>query len=433
MKPRVAAVRVLTQTVGQGRSLSAVLSNYQARIARPADRAFLQQLCYGVLRFLPRLEACAARHLKRPLKARDVDIRAILLLGLYQVIYLRTPDHAAVSEAVTLAQEVGKPWAKGVINAVLRAFLREREQTLASVDRDEAVAMAHPRWLLEMLKADWPDEYRVIMEANNRQPPMALRINRRRTDRDAWLQRARSEGLEGEAAPFTESGVVLARSAEVTGLPGFAAGEVSVQDAAAQLAAGLLDLRPGQRVLDACAAPGGKTAHIAEREPDLAELVAVDVEEERLRKVEENLQRLGLDARLVLGDASEPSSWWDGRPFDRILLDAPCSATGVIRRHPDIKVLRQPDDIPKVVVKQQQILESMWSLLSPGGILLYATCSVLKRENVQQVTEFIDKHPDARELPIAGAWGRGMSAGRQILPGEHQMDGFYYACLRKEP
>ncbi len=433
MKPRVAAVRVLTQTVGQGRSLSAVLPDYQARIARPADRAFLQQLCYGVLRFLPRLEACAARHLERPLKARDVDIRAILLLGLYQVIYLRTPDHAAVSEAVTLAQEVGKPWAKGVINAVLRAFLREREQTLASVDRDEAVALAHPRWLLEMLKADWPDEYRAIMEANNRQPPMALRINRRRTDRDAWLQRARSEGLEGEAAPFTESGVVLARSAEVTGLPGFAAGEVSVQDAAAQLAAGLLDLHPGQRVLDACAAPGGKTAHIAEREPDLAELVAVDVEEERLRKVEENLQRLGLDARLVLGDASEPSSWWDGRPFDRILLDAPCSATGVIRRHPDIKVLRQPDDIPKVVVKQQQILESMWSLLSPGGILLYATCSVLKRENVQQVTEFIDKHPDARELPIAGAWGRGMSAGRQILPGEHQMDGFYYACLRKEP
>lgn len=432
MKPRAAAVRILTQVLGQGRSLSSLLPELQEQIAQPADRAFAQQLCFGVLRFLPRLEACASRHLRRPLKTRDRDIRIILLLGLYQLIYLRTPDHAAVSETVALTRSAGKPWARGLVNAVLRGFLREREKTLAEVDRDEAIALAHPRWLFEMLRADWPDEYRAIAEANNRQPPMVLRVNRLRVERSVWLQRARLAGVEGSAAPFTESGVVLRRPWDVAALPGFSEGEVSVQDAAAQLAVDLLDLRPGQRVLDACAAPGGKTAHIAEREPRLAELVAVDVERKRLQRVEENLRRLGLRAHLVEGDARDPASWWDGNPFDRILLDAPCSATGVIRRHPDIKVLRRADDIPEVVVKQQQLLESMWSLLNPGGILLYVTCSVLKRENVRQITDFVENHPDARELPITGEWGRVMTVGRQVLPDEHQMDGFYYACLRKE-
>ena len=432
MKPRAAAVRILTQVLGQGRSLSSLLPELQEQIAQPADRAFAQQLCFGVLRFLPRLEACASRHLRRPLKTRDRDIRIILLLGLYQLIYLRTPDHAAVSETVALTRSAGKPWARGLVNAVLRGFLREREKTLAEVDRDEAIALAHPRWLFEMLRADWPDEYRAIAEANNRQPPMVLRVNRLRVERNAWLQRARLAGVEGSAAPFTESGVVLRRPWDVAALPGFSEGEVSVQDAAAQLAVDLLDLRPGQRVLDACAAPGGKTAHIAEREPRLAELVAVDVERKRLQRVEENLRRLGLRAHLVEGDARDPASWWDGNPFDRILLDAPCSATGVIRRHPDIKVLRRADDIPEVVVKQQQLLESMWSLLNPGGILLYVTCSVLKRENVRQITDFVENHPDARELPITGEWGRVMTVGRQVLPDEHQMDGFYYACLQKE-
>ncbi len=432
MKPRAAAVRILTQVLGQGRSLSSLLPELQEQIAQPADRAFAQQLCFGVLRFLPRLEACASRHLRRPLKTRDRDIRIILLLGLYQLIYLRTPDHAAVSETVALTRSAGKPWARGLVNAVLRGFLREREKTLAEVDRDEAIALAHPRWLFEMLRADWPDEYRAIAEANNRQPPMVLRVNRLRVERSVWLQRARLAGVEGSAAPFTESGVVLRRPWDVAALPGFSEGEVSVQDAAAQLAVDLLDLRPGQRVLDACAAPGGKTAHIAEREPRLAELVAVDVERKRLQRVEENLRRLGLRAHLVEGDARDPASWWDGNPFDRILLDAPCSATGVIRRHPDIKVLRRADDIPEVVVKQQQLLESMWSLLNPGGILLYVTCSVLKRENVRQITDFVENHPDARELPITGEWGRVMTVGRQVLPDEHQMDGFYYACLQKE-
>ncbi len=431
MKPRLAAVRVVSQVLAQGRSLSVLLPDILESVPQPKDRAFVQQLCFGVLRFLPRLEACMVHHLNRPLKAKDQDLHAVLLLGLYQLIYLRVPDHAAVSETVALPRAIGKPWARSLVNAVLRGFLRSKEATLAQVDSDDAVASAHPRWLLDMLCSDWPEQWQVIVRGNNQQPPMTLRLNRRLVEREAWLQRLRSAGMDAVELPGTETGLVLTQPVDVTSLPGFLVGEVSVQDGAAQLAAVLLDAQPGDRVLDACAAPGGKTAHILERQPDLAELVAIDIDEERLQRVKQNLSRLGLNARLQPGNAAEPSQWWNGKQFDRILLDAPCSATGVIRRHPDIKVLRRADDIPMLVAKQQQLLESLWSLLKPGGILLYATCAVLKQENVQQVTDFIGKHRDAREIPLAGSWGREMSVGRQILPGENQMDGFYYACLQK--
>ncbi len=431
MKPRLAAVRVLNRVLGQGRSLSSLLPGALESVSDSRERAFARQLCFGVLRYLPRLEACAAHHLNRPLKAKDSDLRAIILLGLYQLIYLRVPDHAAVSETVALTRAVGKPWARSLVNAVLRGFLRFKEQTLPVVDRDEAVAAAHPRWLLDMLRSDWPDQWPAIVEANNEQPPLTLRINRRRIERSAWIGRLRADGVEAVELPGSESGVVLPRPVDVTTLPGFQEGEFSVQDGAAQLAAELLDVQPGDRVLDACAAPGGKTAHILELQPDIAELVAVDIDESRLQRVEQNLSRLGLDARLQIGDAADPSRWWDGDLYDRILLDVPCSATGVIRRHPDIKVLRRADDIPGLVVKQQQMLESLWFLLKPGGILLYATCSVLIQENAQQVADFVGRHLDAREMPLNQPWGRPMLAGRQILPGDRQMDGFYYACLHK--
>ena len=431
MKPRLAAARVVAQVLGRGRSLSTLLPEILESVPQPKDRAFAQQLCFGVLRYLPRLEACAAHHLNRPLKAKDQDLNAIILQGLYQLIYLRVPDHAAVSETVALTRAIGKPWARSLVNAVLRGFLRGKEQTLALVDRDDATAASHPRWLLDLFRSDWPEQWQTIVQENNRPPPLTLRVNLGRTDRTAWLQRLRDAGMEAVELPGSETGLILSQSVDVTTLPGFSAGEVSVQDGAAQLAATLLDARAGERVLDACAAPGGKTAHILELQPDLSELVAIDIDEQRLQRVEQNLSRLGLNARLQLGDAAEPSQWWDGKLFDRILLDAPCSATGVIRRHPDIKVLRRADDIPILVVKQQQLLESLWSLLKPGGILLYATCSVLKQENAQQVTDFFDKHRDAREVPLTGSWGRAMPVGRQILPGENWMDGFYYACLQK--
>ena len=431
MNPRRAALRLVSGVLEQGRSLSTLLPEILADISEPRDRAFTRQLGFGMLRYLPRLEACAARHLDRPLRRRDRDLHLVLLLGLYQLIYLRVPDHAAVSETVALARAVGKPWAGRLINAVLRGFLRSAEQTLALVDRDPAIACAHPRWLFDTLRHDWPEQWPQLVAANNAQAPMTLRVNRRRIGRDAWLRKLRSAGMEGVPSPHTPEGVILERAVEVEELPGFAAGEVSVQDGAAQLAARLLDPQPGERVLDACAAPGGKTAHLLELQPELAGLVALDSDKQRLQLVRQNLSRLGLEARLRAGDATDPQQWWDGRLFDRILLDAPCSASGVIRRHPDIKVLRRESDISALVVKQQQILESLWFLLKPGGILLYATCSVLKRENVQQLTDFIDKHSDARELPIAAGWGRATTVGRQVLPGEDQMDGFYYARLQK--
>jgi len=431
MKPRLAAVRVITQVLGQGRSLSAALPDILERVPQSKDRAFAQQLCFGVLRFLPRLEASAACHLDRPLKARDRDVYTALLLGLYQLIYLRTPDHAAVSETVALARAIGKPWAGRLINAVLRGFLRNKNKTLARIDEDEAVASAHPRWLFDMFRADWPEQWPAIIRANNEQPPMTLRVNQRRVDRATWLQRLRSAGMDAIELADSSTGLILSHPVDVDILPGFDKGDVSVQDGAAQLAATLLDVQPGDRVLDSCAAPGGKTAHLLELQPELASLVAIDIDGDRMQRTRQNLFRLGLDARLQTGDSGEPGQWWDGELFDRILLDAPCSASGVIRRHPDIKLLRHVADITALVVKQQHLLESMWSLLKPGGMLLYVTCSILKQENEQQITDFFDKYPDAREVSLHGSWGRAMQAGRQILPGENQMDGFYYACLQK--
>ncbi len=433
MNPRRAALRVVSGVLQQGRSLSTLLPEQLQGDADPRERALARQLCFGTLRFLPRLEACAACHLERPFRRRDQDLQIILLLGLYQLIYMRTPDHAAVSETVALARAIGKPWAGRVINAVLRGFLRSREETLARVDRDPAVASAHPRWLFDALRRDWPEQWPQLVAANNLQPPMTLRVNRSRIGRDAWLRKLRSAGLDAAVHPHAPDALTLHQAVDVEELPGFAAGEVSVQDAAAQLAAVLLDPQPGERLLDACAAPGGKSAHLLELQPRLAELVALDLDRQRLRLVGQNLERIGAQATLLAADASDPQSWWDGRPFDRILLDAPCSASGVIRRHPDIKLLRRESDISALVVKQQQILGSLWFLLKPGGILLYATCSALKCENVRQLTDFMDRHPDARELPIAAGWGRAASAGRQILPGDDQMDGFYYARLQKAP
>ncbi len=425
-------MRVLNQVLGQGRSLSTVLPEILESVPQANDRAFARQLCFGVLRFLPRLEACATHHLNRSLKAKDQNLHAIILLGLYQLIYLRVPDHAAVSETVALTRAVGKPWARSLVNAVLRGFLRCKEQTLVQVDQDEAIATAFPHWLFDMLRSDWPEQWRTIVCGSNEQPPLTLRVNRRRIERSAWLQRLRAAGMDAVELPDSESGLMLAQPVDVTTLPGFLEGDVSVQDGAAQLAGALLGAKPGERVLDACAAPGGNTAHILELQPELAELVAIDIDEERLPRVEQNLSRLGLSARLLTGDAAEPSQWWDGERFDRILLDAPCSGTGVIRRHPDIKVLRRADDISSLVAKQQHLLESLWSLLKPGGILLYVTCSILKQENEQQAAGFVDRHFDAREVPLDVLWGRSMSAGRQILPGDNQMDGFYYACLHKK-
>ena len=428
MNVRAVAARLLGQVLGQGQSLALVLPPALEQVD-PLDRGLLQELGYGVCRWQPMLQALLDRLLERPLDPREPAVRALLLTGLYQLHYLRIPEHAAVAETVTAARQLRKPWAAGLVNAVLRSFLRRRAELLAALETDREALTAHPRWLLDALERDWPEDWAAIIAANNARPPFTLRVNARRVSREACRSRLAEAGWTAEpgAAP---TALALAEPVEPTLLPGFVEGWISVQDAAAQWAAPLLDLRPGLRVLDACAAPGGKTGHLLEVAPDL-DLTALDRDAARLGRVRENLARLRSSARLVVGDAERPAEWWDGIPYDRILVDAPCSATGVIRRHPDIKLLRRERDIAALAESQRAMLNSLWPLLRPDGRLLYATCSVLRQENEEVVAAFLATHPDAWEPPLVAGWGRARSRGRQILPGEAGMDGFYYAALIK--
>ena len=381
-------------------------------------RGLVQELTYGTVRWFPRINAWIEHLVER--RPKDAYVVALLAVGLYQIGFTRIPAHAAVSETVAAAPAK----LRGLCNAVLRNAQRSRAQ-LEALSSDPVVATAHPRWLLEALQQDWPDAWSGIVAANNRQAPMTLRVNRQMSTREEYMERLVAVGISARMAVHASDGIVLEQAMPVQQLPGFAEGSVSVQDGAAQLAADMVDARAGMRVLDACAAPGGKACHILERTPDLAALVAVDIDAARMHRIEENLQRLHLDAVLVVGDAAEPSLWWDGTPFDRILLDAPCSATGVIRRHPDIRLLRRPSDIKALAQRQAAMIEALWPLLSPDGRLIYATCSVLKAENDAVTAGW-------PTLPISAAWGHPTEGGRQILPGEDDMDGFHYACLLKE-
>ncbi|NJD07211.1 MAG: 16S rRNA (cytosine(967)-C(5))-methyltransferase RsmB [Methylococcaceae bacterium] len=427
MSSRAAAAAILVRVLADGRSLTAALEETLPTVPKEADRAFVQNLVFGVLRWYGRLDAVLRVLAPKPI--RDEPVRMLALLGLYQLEYTRVKPHAAVAETVGAAGR--KDWARGLLNGVLRNYQRRREELLATADSDDAARNAHPMWLLKRLRADWPEDYQALLEEANRQAPMTLRVNRRCCRRDDYLVRLAQAGIESRAADVSPDGVVLTQPLAVEQLPGFGEGWVSVQDAAAQLAAPLLEVGTGQRVLDLCAAPGGKTVHVLEiAEP--TELVAVDIEPARLVRVEANLARAGMRATVQAGDAARPD-WWDGRGFDRILVDAPCSATGVIRRHPDIKWLRQPGDVAPLATQQAAILDAAWPLLKRGGKLLYATCSVLREENDAQVAAFLQRHADAAEDPIQAEWGRTMSHGRQILTGTAGMDGFYYARLVKGP
>ena len=430
MNPRLAAAKALTAVLNGKASLNSSLP-LQLDKVEVRDRGLTQDLAFGTARWQPRLSALANKLLQKPFKAADADVEALLLVGLYQLLYTRIPAHAAIGETVGCADKLKKPWAKALLNAVLRNAQRESEALLAELERDPVVRTAHPRWLQKSLKAFWPEQWEAICAANNAHPPMILRVNRRHHSRDAYLQLLVEAGIEAQPCTFSQDGIVLAAACDVRNLPGFAEGWISVQDEAAQLAADLLDLAPGQRVLDACCAPGGKTCHILEVEPKLAGVVAVDLEAKRLVRVRENLERLGLSAELIAADGRDTANWWDGKQFQRILLDAPCSATGVIRRHPDIKLTRQPDDIAALATLQGELLDAMWPTLEVGGILLYATCSTLPTENTEVIEAFLARTPGARELDIAGQFGIKQPHGRQLLAQEGGHDGFYYAKLIK--
>ncbi len=419
-----------------GRRLEDALAREtQGGVPRPAT----QSIAFGTVRWFFELEACLDGLLDRPGGKQDPEIRALMLVGLYQLLHGATPLHAAVSETVEAARSLGHPRAAGLVNAILRRFLRERAAVVAAAHARRAARHAHAEWMLDAFARDWPDHWQSIAAAGNSEPPMWLRVNARRGTRDAYLARLAEAALPAEPCAFAPEALRLASPVDVNALPGFADGDVSVQDAAAQLAARFLAAAPGMRVLDACAAPGGKACHIAELEPGLAELVALDVDAARATRIEANLARLRLEARVVVGNAGQPAAWWDGRPFDRILLDVPCSGTGVIRRHPDIKLLRRADDIGRFAAQQAALLRSCWGLLAPGGRLVYASCSVLSAENAGVVGSFLAGEPaavdstESARLSLPGALPWRISGPGSALPsGAADADGFYYACLEKK-
>ena len=421
---RALAARINARVIRDGLTLE----NAFAKSPQPAarDLALLRSLSYGVLRWHHRVQWQAGELLSRPLQARNAELAALLRLGLFQLQWSRIPAHAAVSATVAAAQQLGAGRAKGLVNAVLRRFLRERAELDRRVADAPAALASHPGWLLDAIKSDWPEHWQEVVVANNQTPPMWLRVNQRRIERADYLKILAAADIATEPACPTDCAIQLAEPQAMSTLPGFDDGLVSIQDAAAQLAPGYLQLAPGQRVLDACAAPGGKSAHILESCPALAELVVLDRDAERLTTVREAFARLDLSGTVIQGDAAEPSVWWDGRAFERILLDAPCSALGVIRRHPDIKVLRRLEDVERISAVQRRLLLALWPLLAPGGIMLYATCTILTQENESQVSGFLKEISDAELV------GPGPGLGRQILPGEANMDGFYYACLKKK-
>ena len=427
MNSRLVATKIIYRVVTNGQSLTSVLEKQLPSIPNIKDRALIQAICYGTLRYYHCLNFILNQLLRKPL--RDEEIRVLALVGLFQLKYMRIKSHAVVSQTVSAVHK--KTWAKGLVNAVLRNYLRQEQNLNNLAEENEVAKLSHPEWMIDLVRNDWPEDFEQTLAENNQQAPMVLRVNQLQTTTDHYLQKLQENDISATVSSVRDGAVVLRSAIPVEQLPGFKKGDFSVQDTAAQLAAELLDVQEGHRVLDVCAAPGGKATHILEAQPQIEKLVALDIDENRLLSIKENLQRLNLKADCIAGDACQPSQWWDAKLFDRILLDAPCSAMGVIRRHPDIKLLRRQEDIKKLTRLQRTILDAIWPLLKPGGNLLYVTCSILKQENTSQISEFLSRTADATEIPIHSNWGIAQAHGKQILTGENGMDGFYYACLRK--
>lgn len=433
--PRAGAAQALVPLLMRQGSLASLEDQH----LDPRDRRLMRALCFGVCRTLPRLEALAKLLLEKPFKQRDFDVQALLLMGLYQLLYMRIPEHAAVGETAGAARLLGKGWATRVLNACLRRFQREQSTLEARIATQPEAMTLHPDWLLQALKKAWPEQINAIIQANNTPAPMTLRVNVSQISRKAYLALLKNAGIEAECCTHAAAGLRLATPIDVKALPLFTEGGISVQDEAAQLAAPLLyQALPKDtplRVLDACSAPGGKSAHLLElaaAEGRSLELVSLDSDARRLERVKETLARLNVNAKVVHADASQ-SDWWDERPFDAILLDAPCSGTGVIRRHPDIKLLRTAQDIAQLGALQQRILQTLWPMLTPGGYMLYATCSIMPAENAQQIQAFLAEQPEARSIPLNVDWGINQQGTRQRLPGEGNADGFYYALMTRLP
>jgi len=431
---RAVAAKTILEIIQNNRSLNSVLSEQLSQFPNQKDHGFVQELCYGTLRWHEQLKAILNLLVEKPLKPQEKIVEILLLIGLYQLIHLQTKPHAAIYETVQAARELNKSWATGLLNAVLRQWQRKENSIRTEIEKNPAANFSYPQWLLEIIQQAWPEQWQPILTNNNEHPPLTLRINQRKVSREKYLELLKQQNIAAQPTQISNFGITLESAQNITQLPGFADGLFSVQDEAAQFAAQLLELAPGQRILDACAAPGGKTAHILETEKNLEQLVAIDIEEKRILRIKENLNRLQLLAssqiNLICADAAHTKSWWDGKLFDRILLDAPCSATGVIRRHPDIKVLRRPTDIQQLQKTQLELLQALWPLLKSGGSLIYATCSILPQENDHVIAKFLaeNKQVNVEKITISGT--NNTSYGIQLFPQQNSFDGFYYAKLK---
>jgi 16S rRNA (cytosine967-C5)-methyltransferase len=426
--PRWQAVKTLLLVLRDGKSLDKVNETVLTDVSAsdPRDLSLYQELVRGGCRWFLALQVITKPYLRKPFKAKDLDLEIILCLGLYQILFMRIDDHAAVNESVKLVQRFKKDWAKGLVNAVLRQVIRDDVDITATHHM-----ISYPEWMQQKIAEDWPRDYQDIAQAGNNRAALTLRVDLQSCSSEIILERLREQGVNPGQHEIVESAITLEKPCDVKTLDDFNSGLVSVQDAAAQLAAPILSCKPGMRVLDACAAPGGKTAHLLQSCDDL-DLVALDIDAQRLTRIQQNLNRVRRSAQLVCGDAVNPAKWHDGKLFDRILADVPCSGSGVIRRHPDIKLLRRASDIEQLVQQQRKILKALWPLLKSGGLLLYSTCSVFKDENERQIEWFVKNHDNCAEKSLKSVqWGEERPLGRQILTGQHNMDGFFYACLRK--
>ena len=426
--PRWIAVQAILQVLDQGRSLDEVFNSdwYQSLALEKRDLALSRELVFGFCRWYFALSTLLASRLQKPLRARDRDIEVILILGLYQLLVMSTEPHAAVNETVKLALAQKKSWARGLVNALLRGVIRDK-----IVLDSNSPAQAYPDWIMSRIRRDWGEQAEQVLIKGNNRPPMTLRVDTRQTSIDDVITTLRSAGIEAGRHGVVATAIELSSPCEVSQLPGFEQGILSVQDAAAQIAASVLACQSGARVLDACAAPGGKTAHLLQQYQNI-KLDALDSSEVRLERLRQNLQRIDKSARILIGDAASPEAWFDGDNYDCILADVPCSASGVMRRHPDIKLLRRESDIMPLLAQQRKILDALWRLLKPGGKMLYSTCSVFRDENEVQIAKFLERHPDCVEVTINNAeWGEPRPHGRQILTGSDNMDGFYYGLLTK--
>ncbi|GAA0887417.1 16S rRNA (cytosine(967)-C(5))-methyltransferase RsmB [Rhodanobacter soli] len=426
---RALAARGLAEVALRGASLRDVMERNAPRLADPRDRALLMALLSEGARWWLRFDPAIDGLLEKSLRHKDPAVHALLVLGLVQLEILELQDYAAVAATVEAVRALKRPQLAGLVNAVLRRWQRERESLLVKLDARPQTRHAHPAWLAAALQRDWPQQAETVMLADNREPPLMLRVNRQRGERAALIDQLQAAGYAATAHPWLRDALVLPHSGDVTRMPGFEDGLFAVQDGAAQVAADLADLHDGLRVLDACAAPGGKACHLLER-ADI-DLTALEFDAVRAERIRQNLMRLRLNAKVVIGDAGAPKGWWNGQSFDRILIDAPCSATGVLRRRPDVRLHRRESDIAAMHAQQRRILSALWPLLAPGGRLVYITCSVLRAENEAIVGEWLAAQPDAQTLPFTLPVGQAAAVGWQILPGDGDLDGMYYAVLQK--